>query len=133
MKICIPTESGLGLDAAIAGHLGRAPFLTLVDTETGGCEVVHKDPHAPHACAPVELLRGRVEAVVCNGAGRGAVAKLLSAGIPVLVTRATRVDEALRAVRESALPTLSVTDACGGHHGEPRHGGDHGGGCHRHA
>jgi predicted Fe-Mo cluster-binding NifX family protein len=139
MKICIPTETGLGLQAAIAGHLGRAPFLTLVDTETGGCEVVHKAPHAPHTCAPVDLLKGRVEAVVCNGAGRGAVAKLRAAGIPVLVTAATRVAEPVQAVRETALPTLSVADACGGHHeGEQRHGGGHchgeerGGGQHRH-
>lgn len=128
MRICLPTTTEHGLSAPIAGHLGRAPYLTLVDTETGECEVLRKDPHAPHTCAPVDLLIGRVEAVVCGGAGRGAVAKLRAAGIPVLLTAATRVDGAVQAVQASTLQTLSVADACGGHHG-----GDHAGGCHNHS
>jgi predicted Fe-Mo cluster-binding NifX family protein len=31
MKICIPTHGDEGLEAAVAGHWGRAPFFTLVD------------------------------------------------------------------------------------------------------
>jgi hypothetical protein len=56
------------------------------------------------------------------------VAKLGAAGIPVLVTAATRVDAAVQAVQASALDTLSVADACAGHHG-----GGTSGGCHNHS
>jgi predicted Fe-Mo cluster-binding NifX family protein len=36
MKICVPSHSGDGLASVVAGHLGRAPLLTLVDTEEQG-------------------------------------------------------------------------------------------------
>jgi len=38
MRICIPTERDEGRATAVAGPLGSAPFLTLVDTVTGASE-----------------------------------------------------------------------------------------------
>ena len=129
MKICIPTESNEGLGAAVAGHLGRAPFLTLVDTENGEVDVLTNAPHAHGSCAPVAPLAGRsVDAVVCAGAGRRAVANLEAAGLQVLLTTAPRVDGAVAAAREGRLTVLGASQACSGH----ADAGSNGGACHRH-
>jgi predicted Fe-Mo cluster-binding NifX family protein len=117
MKICIPTESGDGLAAAVAGHLGRAPFLTLVDTESEEVAVLPNAPHGDRSCSPAKPLVGRgVEAVVCSGAGKRAVATLEAAGIRVLLTSALRVDGAVAAARLGGLHILTAKEACGGHH-----------------
>ncbi len=118
MKICIPTESDDGLAALVAGHWGRAPFLTLVDTDSGEVAVLANAPHGEHSCAPGEPLAARgVEAVVCPGAGKRAVATLQAAGIRVLLTNALRADEALAAARRGELSILETKEACGGRHG----------------
>jgi predicted Fe-Mo cluster-binding NifX family protein len=123
MKICIPTEGDEGLGAAVAGHWGRAPFLTLVDTESGEVSIVANAPHGEGHCNPMGSLEGRgVQAILCSGVGRRAVAALESAGIQVLVTGADRVDEAVAALRTGAVRVLEADGACGGHHGD---GGGH--------
>jgi predicted Fe-Mo cluster-binding NifX family protein len=119
MKICIPTHGDEGLGATVAGHLGRAPFLTLVDTDTGEVTVLDNAPHGGGACRPAEPLAGRgVDAVVCARTGARALAALQAAGIQVLVTRAQHVDEAVAAVRRGALPVLGPSQACAGHGGD---------------
>jgi predicted Fe-Mo cluster-binding NifX family protein len=123
MKVCIPTHGDEGLEAAVAGHWGRAPFLTLVDTESGEVSVLANAPHGEGHCAPTGPLEGRgVEAILCSGVGRRAVAALEEAGIRVLVTQAERVDNAVEALRTGAVRVLGASEACGGHHGE---GGGH--------
>jgi predicted Fe-Mo cluster-binding NifX family protein len=123
MRICIPTHGDEGLEASVASHFGRAPFLTLVDTESGETAVLANAPHGEGHCNPTGPLEGRgVEAVLCSGVGRRAVAALEGAGIRVLVTQAQRVDEAVNALRSGAVRVLGVSEACGGHHGEG--GGD---------
>lgn len=119
MKICIPTESDEGLAAVVAGHLGRAPFLTLVDTETAEVAILPNTPHAGRFCSPEPLAGTGVEAVVCCHAGRGAVARLLAAGLHVLVTDAPRVGDAVSAARRGGLRRLDPSDACHGEHEAP--------------
>jgi predicted Fe-Mo cluster-binding NifX family protein len=126
MRICIPSETNEGLEAAVAGHLGRAPFYTLVDTESGEVAVLANAPHGEGHCNPTGALEGRgVEAILCAGVGRRAVAALEDAGIRVLVTEAARVDHAVEALRNGAVRVLSVNEACGGGHA--------GGGCSHHS
>jgi predicted Fe-Mo cluster-binding NifX family protein len=123
MKICIPTQGDEGLEAALAGHWGRAPFLTLVDTENGEVAVLPNASHGEGHCHPTGPLEGRgVEAILCSGVGRRAVAALERAGIRVLVTQAQRVDEAVEALHSGTVRLLGADEACGGHHGE---GGGH--------
>jgi predicted Fe-Mo cluster-binding NifX family protein len=126
----VPSESDRGLEAAVAAHLGRAPFLTVVDTETGVVDVLANAPHGDRSCAPGKPLLGAgVEAVVCSGAGKRAVASLAAVGVRVMVTNASRVDGAVAALRGGALRVLSAKEACGGRHG---HGGAEPSGCDRH-
>jgi ArsR family transcriptional regulator len=131
MRICIPTEGDEGLGAQVAGHLGRAPFLTLIDTDAGAIEVLANPPHAHGRCQPAKPLEGRgVEAVICGGAGRGAVAALEAAGIRVMLTGSHSVEQVLGEIRQGSLRVLGAADACAGHHGAHEHGG---GACRRHA
>jgi predicted Fe-Mo cluster-binding NifX family protein len=124
MRICIPTHGDEGLGAEVAGHLGRAPFLTLVDTESGTLDVIANAPHQGGQCQPTAPLEGRgVDAVVCLGVGRRAQATLATAGIRVLTTRASRVDEVLESLRRDAVREISAGEACAGHPDES--------GCHR--
>ena len=116
MTICIPTHGDEGLRAEVAGHLGRAPFLTLVDTESGALAVIANAPHRGGQCQPAAPLEGRgVDAVVCSGVGRRALSTLETAGIRVLTTPASRVDEVLESFRAGALREMSAREACAGH------------------
>jgi predicted Fe-Mo cluster-binding NifX family protein len=118
MRICIPSDDDQGLAAPVAGHFGRAPFLTLVDVDSGAVAVVANRPHGEGPCNPVAAVTGQgVSAVLCAGAGRRAVAALEDAGIRVLVTDAARVEDAVARLRAGAVRVLSVSEACGGHHG----------------
>ena len=58
MTICLPTVSDAGLTARLSPHFGRAPFFTLVETETGNVEVVpNTHQHHEHGhCNPLGAL-----------------------------------------------------------------------------
>jgi predicted Fe-Mo cluster-binding NifX family protein len=130
MRICIPTLDNRGLEGKVSGHFGSAPFFTVVDTESGACEIVSKEGHGHEhgGCAPVALLTPHnLDAVVCMGMGRGAIMKLDQAGIKVFVTESEQVSEVVTSAREGKLRQFSSQDACAGH----QHGHDHGqGGSH---
>lgn len=116
MKLCIPSMGSEGLAAAVAGHLGRARFMTLVDTTTTEVVVVPNTPSG-RFCSPEPLAGSGVEAVVCAHAGRGAVERLLAAGVRVLATDARWVHEAVKSATAGGLRRLETKDACSGGHG----------------
>jgi len=121
MRLCLPTADSAGLPARLSPHFGSAPYLTLVDTDSGRTEVLANDHslHAPGRCEPAKGLYGRsVDAVVCRGLGRRALAHLNWDGIPVLVTDADTVSAALDAFHAGALRALTEEEACGGGHGD---------------
>ncbi|OGD24299.1 MAG: hypothetical protein A2Y56_14290 [Candidatus Aminicenantes bacterium RBG_13_63_10] len=120
MKICIPTETGLGLKARVYGHFGSAPFFTLADTETGDIETRDNQGrvHEHGACHPAGAIEGLgVKAVVCGGMGLRAIQKLREAGIEVYRSMAATVEEALREVRENRVEKLTDDQACLHHKG----------------
>jgi len=124
MKICIPTEDDRGLDALLADHFGRAPFFTIVDRETKAVHAI-ENRHAEHDhghCNPLDaIMRSGADLVICRGLGRGALARLQQAGVPVLTTDHDRVGGAMTAFETEVLSGASLEDACGGN-----------GGCHDH-
>lgn len=110
-------------------HFGSAPYLTIVDTESGELEVVRNrgaDRHQHGQCHHLPLIKPRrVDAVVCRGMGRRAFAALDKLGTSVLITGKETVSEITAEARAGHLRQLTLDDACGGHHaGEPR--GRHG-------
>lgn len=123
MKICIPTEDRAGLDGMLAGHFGRAPFFTIVDRATNIAEVITNETadHDHGHCNPLEAIaRAGAEVVICRGLGRGALARLYQAGIPVFITDEERVSAALASFETATPKNVALEAACGG------------GGCHDH-
>jgi predicted Fe-Mo cluster-binding NifX family protein len=125
MRLCIPTVDGTGLDARLSGHFGSAPFYTIVDTESEACEVV-SNAHARHEHGSCEAASGMsghaVDAVVCHGLGRRALAGLAAAGIPVYVAAEADVAGVVARFQAGQLELLAEEAACHGGHGHQHHG-----------
>jgi predicted Fe-Mo cluster-binding NifX family protein len=116
----MPTAHDRGHAAPLADHFGSAPYFTLVDSESGTTEVIPNAHarHAPGSCDAARSISARhVDAVVCLGLGRRALASLEQAGIPVYVASAGTVAGALDAFVAGRLPRLQAEAACGGGHG----------------
>ncbi len=122
MRLCFPTENEVGLEATLAGHFGSAPYYTIVETDSGACEVVANAQarHEHGSCEAASGMGGRsVDAVICHGLGRRALAGLAAAGIPVYVADAALVAEAVEGFRAGQLARLTEDAAC---HGGQGHG-----------
>ncbi len=128
MKICVPSDSSAGLDAHAHAHFGSAPFFTLIDTDTNGVEIVsNQGSHYAHGrCDPLSALRPhRLDAVVCRGMGKRALARLNQAGVSVLVVDRDRVTDIVDAVKAGEATVLTVAHACQGHQHHQRYGTHH--------
>ena len=127
MKLCIPTEDSGGLDATMYDHFGSAPFFTVVDTESEYIEPLNnRDLSHQHGhCNPVSSIESRaIDAVVCGGLGKRALARLQQAGFKVYLSRAKTVRDVVSEQRDGKLREATIEEACGGHaHG---HGQGHG-------
>jgi len=113
MRLCIPTLDDGGLDAALSEQFGRAPFFTLVDTDTQVVDVVPNEDfgHEEEECNPLRCLeRERIDLVVCQGLGQRAVTQLSEAGIPFFITWKSDVGAILAAHREGRLGTIPSKD-----------------------
>ena len=96
MKICIPTADDRQGDSSVHDHFGSAPYFAFADTETGDIRIV-PNPRCHEergSCHHVRVLEGRdVQAVVCGGIGKKALAGLQQEGIDVLSISARTVAE----------------------------------------
>ncbi|MBZ0268656.1 NifB/NifX family molybdenum-iron cluster-binding protein [bacterium] len=119
MRICIPTSDGRGLDADTYGHVGGAPFYTIVDTDSDQVEVVRnhdRHEHGHGGCGPGAHIRGYdVDAVTCSDIGRRAFSSLEKAGIAVFLANEGTAREIVTAAREERLRPLSADEVCAGH------------------
>jgi predicted Fe-Mo cluster-binding NifX family protein len=130
MKICVPTHDENGLDAEVYDHFGSAPFFTVVEVESGEVDVIRNggpEGRQHGGCAPLEQLSGHsIDAMVCQGIGRGAILRLEERGIQVLLAGpapGSRVRDVIAAARDGRLRNASPLDACqGGGHGGGRCG-----------
>jgi predicted Fe-Mo cluster-binding NifX family protein len=118
MKLCIPTTIGDGAEALICDHFGSAPNFVLYDYEAKTYETIG-NPKADHEhgqCRPMELLAGQgIEAMVCKGMGRNAVAAVERAGIKVFSTNGATVQEAVSEFLAGNLIKLDPETSCQGH------------------
>ena len=76
MKICIPVEKDEGIDSAVYGHFGSAPYFLIYDMESKSAEVIeNSNQHHSHGtCNPLGAISEKnVGAVITGGMGMGAV------------------------------------------------------------
>lgn len=121
MIVCLPTNENRGIDSTLSSHFGRAPWFTIIDSETGSVEVIRNDEgsHVHGACTPTEEIRRHgVEGVLCRGIGAGASARLAAAGITVYLTDENVAASCITALREGRVQRLGGEGACSdGHRG----------------
>jgi predicted Fe-Mo cluster-binding NifX family protein len=133
MKICMPTETDQGIDAAVMAHFGSAPFFTIYDTDTKRFEHIgNRNLHHIHGgCQPLRALSGQaVDVVICGGMGARAVQKLGQGGIKAYKVKGATVKEALINYLEGQLNQITPLNACHDHdchsvevEGSDRHSG----------
>ena len=118
MKICMPTQTDQGVDAAVTAHFGSAPFFTIYDTDTKRFEHIgNRNLHHIHSgCQPLMALRGQaVDVVICGGMGARAVQKLGADGIKAYKVKGATVKEALINYLEGRLNPITSLNACHDH------------------
>ena len=118
MKIAFPTQQNVGLESPVFNHFGSAVFFVIADTENNTHEtVINPDREHIHGnCQPMNALNGRpVDAIVVGGIGKGALQKLLDAGIKVYRAAEGRVSENLELIRKGKLMLYSMDFTCSGH------------------
>lgn len=118
MKVCMPTETDRGLEAAVMTHFGSAPFFTIYDSDTESIEHINnRNQHHLHGgCQPLMALNGKaVDVVICGGMGARAVQKLGEGGINVFKVKGTTVKEALANYFEGQLNPITFLNACRDH------------------
>jgi len=118
MKIAFPTEDDRGVDSLVYGHFGSARYFIVVESEDEGVKTaVNQDAEHQHGqCKPLQALGGNsVDAVVVGGIGRGALSKLLAAGIKVYRAVEGTVRENLKLIKSGRLPEFTLDKTCAGH------------------
>ncbi|MFH1152275.1 MAG: NifB/NifX family molybdenum-iron cluster-binding protein [Pseudomonadota bacterium] len=118
MKAVFPSNSDLGLSGSVYGHFGSAPFFVLVDTESSEFQIlINQDKDHFHGqCQPLKALGGAVaDAVVVGGIGKGALNKLLNAGIKAFRAVEGSVKTNLELLKAGTLPEFSMDETCKEH------------------
>lgn len=124
MKVCFPVQQDNGLESAVFGHFGSAPYFLVVDTDTTAIMViVNRDQqHVRGACNPLKALNQQtIDTVIVGGIGGGALSRLTKAGIRVFRAQSGTVQENLALHRDGALPLFELQGVCGGHGGDCSH------------
>ena len=118
MRLCIPVIEEKGIESRISDHFGSAPFFLIFDTDAkSAVHVANSNQHHDHGkCSPMSVLSAyRLDAVVCVGMGRGAIAGLNAAGVKTYLSKGCTAGEVIDRYEAGALAELSVNEACGRH------------------
>ncbi len=127
MRLCVPTHGDEGRHARVSGHFGRAPWFTVIDTESGVATPVANTPDPDGRCFPLDtLLASGIEAVACHHLGRGALERLQARGVRVLQTQALTVAGVIEEMRLVEPIVMDVEKSCSGHGGGRNQGHGHG-------
>jgi predicted Fe-Mo cluster-binding NifX family protein len=118
MNICIPVEEDKGIQSQVCAHFGSAPAFMIVDTDSGSCRAIvnNNDHHSHGMCTPLAALQGEtIDGMVVGGIGRGALNKLMAAGIRVYQAEHATVAMTVDALKAGTLGLLQPDMACAGH------------------
>jgi predicted Fe-Mo cluster-binding NifX family protein len=121
MKVCFPVVKTEGMESIVYGHFGSAKAFLVVDTETKNIvtTIKNKDEHHAHGmCNPLRTFDGnKVDVIVVEGIGAGALMKLNNLGIRVYKALARSVRENVELLNGKQLPEFSMSHTCAGHKG----------------
>ena len=118
MRICIPTETNKGKEAAVYGHFGSAPYFTIYDTENYAVEIIDNSNqnHSHGMCQPMSAMVGKkIDVMVCGGMGSRAVQKLNEAGIKAYRAMPGTVADVVSQFAKGGLEEITVSNACAQH------------------
>lgn len=119
MKIIIPLDENNGLASKVCEHFGSAPFFAVVQSGDGKVEIIG-NPNMQHEhgqCTPADAFASTgAEAVVVNGIGARAAARLQSLGVDIyMAALAPTLADALERFNSGALQKIGPQAACEGH------------------
>ncbi len=118
MRICMPTQTDQGLEAAVHAHFGNAPFFAIYDTQNDRIEHIgNRNRHHIHGgCQPLLALNGQaVDILICGGMGARAVQKLSAGGIKAYKVKGATLKEALTNFFKGQLNPITPRNACQDH------------------
>jgi predicted Fe-Mo cluster-binding NifX family protein len=117
MKVALPTMGRLGLDEEVAEHFGKAPYYTIVDTETMATEILANEfEHAGgHGRPTHEMVRKGVKVVICHGLGPRAVQVLRENGVDAYIGASGKVSGAISEWGRGRLQRAPAEGTCKGH------------------
>jgi predicted Fe-Mo cluster-binding NifX family protein len=122
MKICV-TTSGNALDALIDPRFGRAPYFTIVDTESMAFETFPNAAVSARGGAGIQaaqtLAKKGVGVLITGNVGPNAFQALKSAGIKVIVGASGTVKDVVERYRRGELKETS-SPTVEGHFGKLR-------------
>ena len=120
MRIAIPTLDAKGYDSKIAEHFGRAPFFTVIETETGKLySRKNNGQHFGGHARPGKMMQEElVETVLCANLGRKALVMLRESGTRVFTGASGTVRQAFEAFNSGKLSEPEEDSVCcgGGRH-----------------
>lgn len=116
-KLCIPTSGTGGWNDTVGEHFGRVPTYTIIDVEHDVVEVVdNMSEHAGGSGLPADILSGfGIDVLLCQGAGRRALAILAEKGIETYVGVSGTVRDAVNEWTRGHLNHATESDACQQH------------------
>jgi predicted Fe-Mo cluster-binding NifX family protein len=118
MKVCFPVVKTEGIESIVYGHFGSANAFVVIDTETENIVTIkNKDEHHAHGmCNPLMAFDGnKVDVIVVEGIGIGALMKLNNLGIKVYKALAPSVRKNVELLNCNQLPEFSMSHTCAGH------------------
>ncbi len=117
MKICV-TASSEGLNAPMDSRFARAPFMVIVDSETGEAETFANEAvsagHGAGTQASQTVSRLGAQVLLTAHCGPKAFEVLAAAGIKVFGIEGCAVSEAVDAWKAGKLEQLENSDAAAG-------------------
>ncbi|MDR3411527.1 MAG: NifB/NifX family molybdenum-iron cluster-binding protein [Formivibrio sp.] len=103
MKLCIPVQENIGLQAAMEPHFPHADTLLVFDTESRQYHYI--DVNASEA---VSAEQSAVDAVLCGSINRHTLRSLLDQRIQVFGTDAQTAIEAITQFENGALEAVTI-------------------------
>jgi L-cysteine desulfidase/predicted Fe-Mo cluster-binding NifX family protein len=109
VKICFPIRENNGIDSKILEHLGSAPILIVIDTETGASiTFTNGDKYNGHLCVPYKTLRGMlIDAAVADLVCKKALDILTGNGVGVFVRPSETISGTLQLIRLGKISYVS--------------------------